>query len=61
MCVANTYFDHALAFTPLHDLDMRQRARDTIAQVGQAPSTALSVGLVGNTDTQLSLTTYSLM
>lgn len=48
--IANSHFDHALPFTPLHDLHMRQRARDTIAPLGQASSTALSAGLVGNAE-----------
>src|SRR5262245_49883158 len=49
--LANIDFDHALNFTPLDDLYMGQRARDTVTHVGKAsavPLTARTVGLSEN-------------
>jgi hypothetical protein len=47
MSVADVHGYHALAFSMFHDLDMRQRARDTVAQVGEAPPIPLTTGTVG--------------
>src|SRR5436190_9313671 len=47
MYVANSDFDHTLAFTPLHDLDMGQRPRNTVAQDRKAPAVALTTGAIG--------------
>ncbi len=47
MGIADVHRHHPLAFPMLHDLDMRQRARNTVVQVGKAPSIRLATGPVG--------------
>src|SRR5258708_8209346 len=45
MGVADVHGHDALAFPMLHDLDMGQGARDTVAQVGKAPPISLAASM----------------
>jgi hypothetical protein len=53
VCVANIDFDHALTLAVLDDLDMGQRARDTVAHVRKAPTLSFSAGAVGDSGNKL--------